>query len=186
MGRLLKGGVGVLSCWGDGRIRPHLPALARLPRTWTLLYSLDQHGISINTLYTRCEAHLSNPKIVSKGALVVIQDSGVKLSRGAYYGGGESFLWRADKDRDKGRAGKGVKVWKWTGRNDYVALCEGDYLSFGGGDGHYGLYLDSSLFDGSSAPCPTFANEPLCTPGPLKACTVEFECVGLEVWGLAP
>ena len=26
-----------------------------------------------------------------------------------------------------------VRVFKWTGRNDYVALCEPDYISFGGG-----------------------------------------------------
>jgi hypothetical protein len=55
-------------------------------------------------------------------------------------------------------------------------------------DGHYGLYLDDTLYDGSSAPCPTFNNEPLCSPGPKKAgtVTVEFECVGLEVWGMGP
>jgi hypothetical protein len=55
-------------------------------------------------------------------------------------------------------------------------------------DGHYGLYLDDTLYDGSSAPCPTFSNEPLCSPGPKKAgtVTVEFECVGLEVWGMGP
>ena len=35
------------------------------------------------------------------------------------------FLWRL--------AGDAVRVYKWTGKNDYVALCEPDYLSFGGG-----------------------------------------------------
>ena len=55
-------------------------------------------------------------------------------------------------------------------------------------DGHYGLYLDDTLYDGSSAPCPTFDNGPLCSPGPKKpgTATVEFECVGLEVWGMGP
>ena len=81
-------------------IRSHLPALARLPRTWTLLYSLDQHGISLNTLYTRCEPQgpiSSQPK----GSLIVLKDSGdavfgawlgesVKMSKGSYYGSGES------------------------------------------------------------------------------------------------
>lgn len=98
-----------------------------------------------------------------------------------------------------------LEIFKWTGKNDYVALCEPDFLSFGGGyvltyclptlslifpasprDGHYGLYLDESLFEGSSAPCPTFDNPPLCTPGHRKANTVEFECFGLEVWGIGP
>ncbi|KAI0061362.1 TLD-domain-containing protein, partial [Artomyces pyxidatus] len=161
------------------QLRPHLPALARLPKTWTLLYSLDQHGISLHTLYTRCAAHPG-------GAVVVVRDAndavfgawmgeGVRPSKGAYFGSGESFLWKLD--------GK-LSVYKWTGKNDYVALCEPEYISFGGGDGHYGLYLDDTLFDGSSARCPTFENEPLCSPGPKKGGTVTFECVGLEVWGV--
>jgi hypothetical protein len=54
-------------------------------------------------------------------------------------------------------------------------------------DGHYGLYLDENLTDGSSAACPTFGNPPLCSLGPRKAAgSVDFECVGLEVWGCGP
>ena len=59
-------------------------------------------------------------------------------------------------------------------------------------DGHYGLYLDETLYDGSSARCPTFNNDPLCTPDTSSsngsdgsnASTATFECVGLEVWGV--
>jgi hypothetical protein len=118
---------------------------------------------------------------------VVIRDSGdavfgvwmgegIMLSKGAYYGSGESFLWKYTSDK--------LDVFKWTGRNDYVALCEPEYISFGGGDGNYGLYLDETLLDGSSARCPTFGNEPLCSPGPKQGGAVTFECVGLEVWGV--
>jgi len=169
-------------------IRPHLPALARLPRTWSLLYSLDQHGISLNTLYTRCELQgpaSSHPR----GSLVVMKDSGdaifgawlgesVKVGKGGYYGSGESFLWRYVDDK--------LDIYKWTGKNEYVALCEPGYLSFGGGNGRYGLYLDDTLLDGSSACCPTFENEPLCSPGIKKGGSVTFECVGLEVWVVRP
>ncbi|CAK5271928.1 unnamed protein product [Mycena citricolor] len=173
-------------------IHPHLPALLRLSRQWSLLYSLDQHGISLNTLYSRCEPPASTRVPHPKGALVVIQDSGNMVfgvwladglrrsTRGSYYGGGESFLWRYSPS-----AGK-FNVYKWTGRNDYVALCEDGFISFGGGDGHYGLYLDDSLFDGSSARCPTFDNDPLCSGSPSKSRNVDFECVGLEVWGVGP
>ncbi|KAJ3747196.1 TLD-domain-containing protein [Lentinula detonsa] len=175
-------------------IRSRLPALARLPRSWNLLYSLDQHGISLHTLYDMCE---NQPQLkigsafASKvGALVVMKDSGdaifgvymgdgVRQSKGkGYYGSGESFLWRCVDGN--------LQVFKWTGKNEYVALCEAEYLSFGGGDGAYGLYLDDSLFDGSSARCPTFDNEPLCSPGEKKGRAVSFECVGLEVWGVGP
>lgn len=51
-------------------------------------------------------------------------------------------------------------------------------------DGNYGLYLDSTLTDGSSARCLTFDNEPLCSAGPKQGDSITFECVGLEVWGV--
>lgn len=87
------------------QVRPHLPALIKLPRHWTLLYSLDQHGISLNTLYARCEpripsrAHPNPPK----GGLLVVRDAedtlfgawmseGIRLEKGAYYGSGESCV----------------------------------------------------------------------------------------------
>jgi len=173
--------IGVLTVPLADKLRPHLPALKRLPRSWSLLYSLDQHGISLNTLYTRCESHLG-------GALIVMCDAndtifgvwvgeGVRLSKGSYYGSGESFLWKMQKDDS-------LHVYKWTGKNDYVALCEPEYISFGGGDGHYGLYLDDTLSDGSSARCPTYDNDPLCSPGPRQGEAITFECVGLEVWGV--
>lgn len=184
-------------------IRPHLPALTRLPRTWTLLYSLDQHGISLNTLYSRCEPKLPSTPGATKGALVVIKDArdaifgvwmgdGLWLERGGYYGSGESFLWRYQRPSNKedGLEEGTLDVHKWTGRNDYVALCEPGFISFGGGDGHYGLYLDASLLDGSSAPCPTFDNPVLCSRVDVGSVGVKkdvsFECVGLEVWGVGP
>ncbi|KAK7022428.1 hypothetical protein R3P38DRAFT_2420106, partial [Favolaschia claudopus] len=52
-------------------------------------------------------------------------------------------------------------------------------------NGHSGLYLDESLFNGSFASCPTFDNAPLCSgscTGRQRPCN--FECVTLEVWGV--
>ncbi|KAK7055527.1 Zn(2)-C6 fungal-type domain-containing protein [Favolaschia claudopus] len=185
---------GVLTPELVARLHPHLPALLRLPRQWTLFYSVDQHGISLNTLYSRCAPPSSTRTPHPKGALLVIQDAGGVLfgawvadglrrsTRGGYYGGGESFLWRYIP------ASGQFDVYKWTGKNDYVALCEDGFISFGGGDGHYGLYLDESLFDGSSASCPTFENAPLCSGSGTQGGkgNVNFECVGLEVWGVGP
>ncbi|KII83721.1 hypothetical protein PLICRDRAFT_439093 [Plicaturopsis crispa FD-325 SS-3] len=180
----------VLSTTLADLIRPYCPALARLPRTWSLLYSLDQHGISLKTLYTRCSLDFRAQQkgkgtalVGEAGMLLVVRDAGdavfgafvgdgIRCEKG-YYGSGESFLWKYVDGK--------LRVFKWTGRNDYVALCEPDYISFGGGDGHYGLYLDDTLYDGSSARCPTFDNEPLGS-GVGKT----FECVGLEVWGIGP
>ena len=78
------------------QIRPNLPPIPRLSGSWSLLYSLDQHGISLNTLYTQCSTNHG-------GSLVVIKDSedtifgawlgeNVHQSKGAYYGSGESYV----------------------------------------------------------------------------------------------
>ena len=79
-----------------------------------LIYSLDQHGISLNTLYSHCESHLTRKPEpgefgVSKGMLLAIKDAGAgdddehralfgawiaegfKMNKGkGYSGGGES------------------------------------------------------------------------------------------------
>ncbi|KIM37742.1 hypothetical protein M413DRAFT_448260 [Hebeloma cylindrosporum] len=127
-----------------GRIRPQLPALSRLSKSWSLIYSLDQDGISLNTLYNRCEAHATHkpgPGEIARSnsaMLVVIQDAngaifgvwlaeGIRLNKGSkgYFGGGESFLWKY--------AELTFKIFKCTGKNNYVAFCEPEYISFGGG-----------------------------------------------------
>ncbi|KAH7882578.1 TLD-domain-containing protein [Phlebopus sp. FC_14] len=187
-------------------IRPRLPALTRLSRHWTLLYSIDQHGISLNTLYSRCEPRIPTKAVPNppQGALVAVKDArdavfgvwlaeGIRQERG-YYGSGESCVWNAQERKlwtdETSREAK-LDVYNWTGRNDYVALCEPEFISFGGGDGRYGLYIDASLLEGSSVPCATFDNLVLCGGGGANGIVgrkkdVNFECVGLEVWGVGP
>lgn len=57
-----------------------------------------------------------------------------------YVAWGVRFMWKV---KDKGKPD--VKVYKWTGKNDYVALCEPDYISFGGGC-VFSLHLATPLF----------------------------------------
>lgn len=68
------------------------------------------------------------------------------------------------------------KAFPYSGMNDFMMYCESDYLSVGGGDGHYGLWLDDQLEHGISDPCPTFGNEPLSEEGH------KFAVLGVEVW----
>lgn len=68
------------------------------------------------------------------------------------------------------------KAFPYSGVNDYMMLCEARFLSVGGGDGHYGLWLDDSLERGVSSACPTFGNEQLSDDGD------KFEILGVEVW----
>lgn len=55
-------------------------------------------------------------------------------------------------------------------------FCEAGFLSVGGGDGKYGLWLDGVLEYGISSSCLTFGNEPLSEEGE------KFEVVGVEMW----
>ena len=84
-------------------------------------------------------------------------------------------------------------MFKWTGKNEYVALCEPESISFGGECVPPFLFdvvtqllpCDETLYAGSSSRCPTF-NDPLCAADPSTVGTATFECVGLEVWGVGP
>jgi len=40
-----------------------------------LLYSFDQHGISLNTFYSRCELKLLSMPGAMRGAVVVMRDA---------------------------------------------------------------------------------------------------------------
>jgi hypothetical protein len=68
------------------------------------------------------------------------------------------------------------KAFPYSGVNDYLIFCQQDFLSVGGGDGKYGLWLDVVLERGVSSHCMTFGNEGLSEEGE------KFEVVGVEVW----
>ena len=93
------------------QLRSHLPALSRLSKFWTLIYSLDQHGISLNTLYSRCDAHLTRKPApgevpgVAKGMLLVVKDAADDGEDEAVFG-----AWVADgitPNKGKGYSGGG-------------------------------------------------------------------------------
>jgi hypothetical protein len=78
------------------------------------------------------------------------------------------------------------RVFPWTGRNQYIALCEANFISFGGGGTSYGLLLDGTFSRNSSATSPAFQNEVLCTDAAIFSEKGQaFDCLGLEVWATA-
>lgn len=117
------------------------------PSELTNTVSLDQHGASLATLYRLVESYALKNK--SAGNILIIRDGtdsvfGVFLNEsvtrkeGQYYGGGDwcvtllkkpcsgpSFLFKVRGDFPV--------VFRWTGKNQYFALCESNLLSFGGG-----------------------------------------------------
>ncbi|KAG2199450.1 TLD-domain-containing protein [Mucor mucedo] len=153
-------------------IRPWLPSRISVSSKWSLVYSLDQHGASLNTLYNRTSK--------SKGpCLMVIQDNndeifGAYLSEGVHmdtscYGNGECFLWKQDKHT------KIVLVYPWTMLNDYLVYSNGEFFAVGGGQGKFGLWLHSDLTHGHTESCVTFNN-------PALSIDSAFECIALEIW----
>ncbi|KIS00055.1 oxidation resistance protein 1 [Cryptococcus deuterogattii 2001/935-1] len=166
-------------------LRACLPPRQRLTNQWTLLFSLDQHGASLSTLYRLIDIYTVNHQ--SSGNILVIRDGqgnrfGTYMNEpivkreGTYYGSGESFLFKLTHSCQ-------TIPYRWTGKNKYFALCEADFMSFGGGAGAYGLILDSTFTHNSSATCPAYNNDILCELEPLKSQhAMSFQCLGLEVW----
>jgi hypothetical protein len=70
------------------------------------------------------------------------------------------------------------KAFPYSGVNDYLMQCEAGFLSVGGGDGHYGLWLDDNFERGISSHCLTFGNEPLSDEGQ------KFDIMGVELWSI--
>ncbi|KAI4119931.1 MAG: hypothetical protein LQ345_000190 [Seirophora villosa] len=226
-------------------IRLLVPPRLQLCESWSLVYSLEEDGVSLTTLYTKCGA----PSIPRGSSFVLVIKDAAGGIFGAYltdpphpsssfYGTGECFLWRssilpssssllsslppppsAPESASLGRSttiaspttstsnrkqssshthlnsslipspspsGASTptaaeqrirfKAFPYSGVNDYLIFCEQGFLSVGGGDGRYGLWLDGVLERGISSPCMTFGNEGLSDEGE------KFEVVGVEVW----
>jgi hypothetical protein len=93
--------------------------------------------------------------------------------------GRQKQLWGGEEDGGNGtRTPERIrfKAFPYSGVNDYVMFCEQSFLSVGGGDGKYGLWLDGVLETGVSGRCLTFGNESLSEEGE------KFDVVGVEVW----
>ena len=67
------------------------------------------------------------------------------------------------------------KVYKWTSQNSLFVTGSQDSFAVGIDDGKFAIYLDSSLNQGRSQECQTFANEPL-TP------EEDFIVKTMEIW----
>ncbi|SPO21354.1 uncharacterized protein UTRI_00831 [Ustilago trichophora] len=230
------------------RLQALLPPRLQLGKRWSLLYSLDQHGISLQTLYHRVAAGLDPTKaarIVSGtqqggddnsaegwlrgasretqeamgtrgstsngrkmhvgGGLSSISDAGLIIAikdendnvfgafvneklrpQQHYYGSGECFLWKTTTSGQEGE--RSVEKYRWTGKNDYMILSESTFLSVGGGEGKFGLWVDGALEKGVSSSCPAFDNEVLCDDKVRgqgrREGEARFVCYGLEVWAV--
>uniref|UniRef100_A0A8B9DK74 TLDc domain-containing protein n=1 Tax=Anser cygnoides TaxID=8845 RepID=A0A8B9DK74_ANSCY len=153
------------------QLGPHLPTRLQ-QQPWRLLYCTARDGFSLRTLYRR-----AGPP--SSPALLLIRDTNAQAfgaffattihMSNKFYGTGETFLFSFAPE---------LKVFRWTGRNNFFMKGDVDLLMVGGGSGRFGLWLDRDLHHGGSYPCETFNNESLSSRG-------DFCVQDLEVWGLA-
>ncbi|XP_054248112.1 TLD domain-containing protein 2 [Indicator indicator] len=151
-------------------LSPHLPPrLTKQP--WQLLYCRGRDACSLRTLYQRGGRPGSPALLLVRDtelqAFGAFSTSSIRYSEG-FYGTGETFLFSFSPQ---------LKVFKWTGRNNFFLKGDRDLLMIGAGSGRFGLWLDGALHRGGSLPCETFDNETL-------SARDLFHIHSLEVWGL--
>ncbi|XP_031285551.1 TLD domain-containing protein 2 [Pistacia vera] len=147
-----------------------LPGLVQ-GRKWLLLYSTWRHGISLSTLYRRSMLWPGLSLLVvgdRKGAVFGgLVEAPLKPTNKKYQGTNSTFVFT-------NTPGDPV-IFRPTGANRYYTLCSTDFLAIGGG-GHFALYLDGDLLNGSSSVSETYGN-------PCLAHSEDFEVKEVELWG---
>jgi hypothetical protein len=103
-------------------LRPSLPPRLRISGKWNLLYSLDQHGTSILTLFQTVQNGLRSG---NGGGFVLV----VRTEKGQIFGGYVSEEFRSDQGYEVGGGGGNSR----TGRSGLSSLLTGNKVW--GGDG---------------------------------------------------
>jgi hypothetical protein len=178
-----------------------LPARIR-DKAWRLRYSTRRDGVSLRTMYRsaagakvgeflfifvwaiglRRRVLFTGDRQCEESVLLVRTRDGESFGAFTtehwrvsprYYGTGESFVFQMlnsqlDDETD------GVRVFRWTKRNDYFVFGRNECVAVGGGRG-FALWLDEELVRGNSSRSDTFGNEPLSS-------SHEFEVSCVELW----
>lgn len=151
---------------------------------WRRLYCLQRDGDSfVGTFLRKVENHERTLLVIQTTQNEIMgaysnskwENQGGSVGA-AFYGSALSCLFMLDKDSGE------IRVFKWTGRNRFIQVCDvyGKLLAFGGGgkEGEFGLCIEDDFRRGSTGPCETFDNPPLCKQD-------RFEIMNFEVWGFA-
>ena len=167
--------------------------------TWNRVYSLERDGDCFQTMIKKC-AQFQHTLIVietTKGEILggyadtpwVNQKTSNTGKSSSFFGGGRTFLYATqpsvvgelgiepdlNQDEDK----NSIKIYRWTGVNDYSQICDLNAGSLGmGGGGAFGFYVQDNFTIGSSGSCDTFRSPPL-----TRSEGGSFEVLGCEVYG---
>ncbi|ODQ47065.1 hypothetical protein PICMEDRAFT_71188 [Pichia membranifaciens NRRL Y-2026] len=92
-------------------IRQHIPSLLQINHKWQLLYSVEQSGTSLHTLYSNCHPLFGENMNRRRGYILVVQDTRKNifgaylndylrpLEGKYYYGNCDCFLWKLQKGK---------------------------------------------------------------------------------------
>lgn len=150
---------------------------------WRRLYCLQRDGDSfVGTFLKKVENHERTLLVIqtTQNEIMGAYSNSKWESQGgsvgaSFYGSALSCLFMLDKNSGE------IRVFKWTGKNRYIQVCDvySKLLAFGGGGnaGEFAICIED-LSRGSTGPCETFDNPPLCKQD-------RFEIMNLEVWGFA-
>jgi len=156
------------------QIRTRIPSLYKEAIHWKLLYSIDQHGLSLKTLYSNikhagpCVMAITTENDEVFGAFTSEPFDPTVSNR--YYGSGLSFIWKLNEHGN-------IDFFQAINSNQYYMLADNHFIAMGGGNGKFGFYLNENLIDGYISPCMTFNYNNNITENE------NFECYGLEIWG---
>jgi len=148
-----------------------LPAKLKILRL-KRLFRASKDGFNLNTIMAKCKRQ--------ENTIIILKTSSQRVF-GAYVsclwektiqysGTGEMFLFNMTPP----------KKYQWTKQNPFFFMIDSknNHLMVGGGEGT-AIYLDEELNHGSSRRSDTFDNDP------LNLNEVEFNCVGVEVFGFS-
>eukprot|EP01026_Neomeris_dumetosa_P031421 TRINITY_DN2491_c0_g1_i8.p2 TRINITY_DN2491_c0_g1~~TRINITY_DN2491_c0_g1_i8.p2 ORF type:complete len:471 (-),score=52.06 TRINITY_DN2491_c0_g1_i8:948-2255(-) len=138
---------------------------------WNLVYSTQNHGISLHTLYRKVQG--------LKPLVTVIRDHGGNVFgcftpetwkvQPRYYGTGETFVFQLLPH---------MLAYQWDRQcsvsNEYFQYGQQDSLGVGGGP-HFAMWIDEELMNGNSGTCNTFGS-------PCLASAESFTVKTVEVW----
>lgn len=94
-------------------IRQHIPSLLQINHKWQLLYSVEQSGTSLHTLYSSCHPKFGENMNRRRGYILIVQDTRKNifgaylndylrpLDGKYYYGNCDCFLWKLEKGKVK-------------------------------------------------------------------------------------
>ncbi|ORX86268.1 TLD-domain-containing protein [Anaeromyces robustus] len=156
------------------QIRTKIPTLYKEAIKWKLLYSIDQHGLSLKTLYSNikhagpCVMAITTENDEVFGAFTS-EPFDPTVSKN-YYGSGLSFIWKLNEQGN-------IDFYQAINSNQYYMLADKHFIAMGGGNGKFGFYLNENLIDGYISPCMTYNYDRDITE------SENFECYGLEIWG---